>query len=138
MPSRSATTRRVNPAGKKRSALLGNGLPQAGIGRPVLGLLAGDGDHAGDQDDRAGLELGGDQRRGEASERLGDHDQVTAAQPAGRAGHRIGVLRQSGRVVLARQVRRGGLVSRARSSRSTKCQYQPTSAAPWISANAAT
>src|SRR5229473_1877618 len=123
MPSRSAATRRMNPAGKKRSSvhktnlvgmagqalsrpraaargvrlrpasvahgllgqgagnivvegderipaaglaavsrsLLGDGLPQAGAGGPVLGLFSGGRDHAGDQDDRPGSQPGGGQ-----------------------------------------------------------------------------
>ena len=50
------------------------------------------------------------QRRGEAAERLGHHDQIAAQVPR-RAGHRVGVLGEPGRVVLARQVRRDRLMA---------------------------
>src|SRR5215469_18683256 len=41
-------------------SLLGDSLRQAGIGGPVFGLFSGSRDHAGDQDDRAGLQPVGD------------------------------------------------------------------------------
>jgi len=60
---------------------------------------------------RAGSQPGRDQRRGETTKRLSHHDQIAAAQAPRRAGHGIGVLSEPGRVVLARQVGRGRLVS---------------------------
>jgi hypothetical protein len=54
---------------------------------------------------------GGGQRRGEATKRLSRYDRIAAVRVPSRTGHGIGVLGEPGRVVLARQVGRGCLVS---------------------------
>ena len=70
-----------------------------------------------------------------ASEGGSDDDEVAPVIDC--FGHGVGVLTKTGVVVIAREVRRTVSCPRSRSSRSTRCQYHPTSAAPWIRAKIA-
>jgi hypothetical protein len=68
-------------------------------------------DHPGQQHQQVGRHQVADQGGGEPAEGLGHHDQV--APVADGLDHRLGVLRQPGRVVLGRQVRSHHLLAPA-------------------------
>jgi hypothetical protein len=65
--------------------------------------------HPGHQDQHVDGNPGGHQGRGEPAERLRGHDRAAAA--ADRLDHHVGVLGQPGRVVVAGQVRRKGVMA---------------------------
>jgi len=78
------------------------GLLGAGVRPPVAGRLAGRGRHRRDEDHQLDGQACADQRRSEPAHRLRDeHD---AASRADRGDDGVRVLRQAGRVVVARQV----------------------------------
>jgi hypothetical protein len=89
--------------------LLAHDLIEAGVGWPVLGSLARSRDHPGYKYQHVNRNPGCYKRRGEPSEGLRRDGQ--AATPPYRLDDGIGILCQPGRVIVARQVRREGVMA---------------------------
>jgi hypothetical protein len=102
---------RVVVAGEAAVALglLSNGVAVAGVGPPVGRLLTASRDHGRDQHERIDRPAVGDQRCREAAVRLGDDYEVAPTVDGAYNG--VGIVGQRGRVVVARQIGRDGLVS---------------------------
>jgi len=105
--------RDVGVEGRDRIAVIDAGCPcrlrEPGVRRPVVALLARQQHHPGDEHQEADRQARAQERGGEAAERLRHDDQLGAL--ADRLDHRVRVLPQPGRVVLARQVRSDGVVA---------------------------
>ena len=121
--------------GRRRRALESRalGLPSR-VREHLLGRFARRRDHGGDEHDQPGADPLGHDRRNVAAERLGDDDHVRRSPIASTTARRTPPGRP---VVLDGEVGRDRVVAGGRSSASTRCQYQPTSPAPWMKAKVA-
>ena len=92
----------------ERGHRLGMGGALAGVRPPVAARLAGGRCHRRDQDDHRHGDPRGHDRRREPGHRLGDDHELGEQRSARRASsardHGVGVLRETGAVVVARQV----------------------------------